>query len=139
MRIQYATDRPISANEFIDVLNRSTLGERRPVHNRNCIKGMLQHADILVTAWHGEKLIGISRSVTDFHYACYLSDLAVDQAYQKQGIGIHLMQITQEALGPLCNLILLAAPAAKDYYQHVGFENNPRCWIAGQDSTIGKK
>jgi len=139
MRIQYATDRPISANEFIDVLNRSTLGERRPVHDRTCIKGMLEHADILVTAWHGEKLVGISRSVTDFHYACYLSDLAVDQDYQKQGIGIQLMQITQEILGPLCNLILLAAPAAKDYYQHVGFENNPRCWIAGREKTIDKR
>lgn len=138
MRIAYSNDRSISIEEFIDVLNRSSLGERRPVDDRNCIRGMLQHADILITAWDGDKLIGISRSVTDFHYACYLSDLAVDANYQRRGIGIQMMQITQEMLGPKCNLILLAAPAAKDYYQHVGFEHNPRCWVAGRQTTIGK-
>jgi len=138
MRIAYSNDRSISIEEFIDVLNRSSLGERRPVDDRNCIRGMLQHADILITAWDGDKLIGISRSVTDFHYACYLSDLAVDANYQRRGIGVQMMQITQEMLGPKCNLILLAAPAAKDYYQHVGFEHNPRCWVAVRQTTISK-
>jgi len=40
----------------------------------------------MVTAWHEDKLIGVARSITDFHYACYLSDLAVYKEYQKQGI-----------------------------------------------------
>ena len=72
--------------EFIDVLKRSTLGERRPVDDRDRIAAMLKHADILCTAWEGDKLVGVARSVTDFEYCCYLSDLAVDEAYQRMGI-----------------------------------------------------
>lgn len=126
--ITYTTSRPLSAGEFIDVLNRSSLGERRPVDDPDTIAGMLANADITVTAWDGETLVGVARSVTDFTYCCYLSDLAVDAAYQRQGIGVELMARTQDELGPRCKLILLAAPAAANYYGRVGFEHHPRCW-----------
>ncbi len=126
--IAYKTHQPITPEEFIDVLNRSTLGERRPVDDPAAIEGMVNNADITVTAWDGDKLVGVARSVTDFTYCCYLSDLAVDIDYQRQGIGVELMALTQAQLGPGCKLILLAAPSAADYYLRVGFRHHPRCW-----------
>ncbi len=134
--ITYATDRPLTQEQFIDLLTRSTLGERRPIDDAATIAGMLRHADLLVTAWDDDTPVGVARSVTDFTYCCYLSDLAVDAAYQRQGIGVELMARTQEQLGPNCKIILLAAPAAADYYGHVGFSHHPRCWILDRDTKL---
>jgi GNAT superfamily N-acetyltransferase len=131
--IQYYTSPPLSPALFTDLLRRSTLAERRPVDDAEAIAGMLANADLTVTAWDGELLVGVARSVTDFIYCCYLSDLAVDVAYQRQGIGVELIARTQAQLGPRCNLILLAAPAAADYYGHIGFNHHPRCWILPRD------
>ncbi len=74
--------------------------------------------------------------MTDFHYACYLSDLAVDQEHQGRGIGKRLQAITQEQLGPRCKLILVAAPAANSYYERLGFAHNPRCWVLDREGRI---
>ncbi|MBP9503069.1 MAG: GNAT family N-acetyltransferase [Candidatus Promineofilum sp.] len=126
--VAYKTHHPITPEEFTDVLNRSTLGERRPVDDPAAIEGMVRNADITITAWDGDKLVGVARSVTDFTYCCYLSDLAVDSSYQRRGIGVELMALTQSQLGPGCKIILLAAPSAADYYLRVGFEHHPRCW-----------
>lgn len=136
MELEYHINRVISAEQFLDVLWRSGLAERRPVHDPNCIQGMLENSGLLLTAWAGEVLVGVARSVTDYHYACYLSDLAVDQAYQKLGIGKRLIALTQEQLGPQCSLILLAAPAANEYYAHIGFEHHPRCWVLPRDARV---
>lgn len=128
MSIRYSTDVVISAEQFVTVLNASTLGERRPVDDLARMQTMLANADLIVTAWHGEKLIGVARTITDWCYAAYLSDLAVDQTYQKQGIGRQLIEATREKLGDQCSLVLLAAPAAADYYAKVGFEWIERGW-----------
>lgn len=127
--LRYATDAKISLEQFRDVLNRSSLGARRPVGDSPCLQGMLDHASLLVTCWSDELLVGVARSVTDFSYCCYLSDLAVDEDFQKQGIGTRLIALTQEQLGPRCSLILLSAPAAVKYYPHIGFEHHPQAWI----------
>src|SRR5207249_11723604 len=116
MTIQYDTSRKITESQFIDLLKRSTLAERRPIEDSKCISAMLRHADLLCTAWDAEKLIGIARSVTDFEYCCYLSDLAVDAAYQRQGIGRALIALTQSCLGAKAKIILLAAPKSVAYY-----------------------
>lgn len=136
MNITYKFNTPISAEQFISLLENSTLAERRPIEDRECIEGMVNNSNLIVTAWQGDKLIGIARSMTDFHYACYLSDLAVDKDYHKQGIGKELQRLTQKQLGPKCKLILIAAPAANDYYQHIGFQHNDRCWILERDKEI---
>ena len=78
----------------------------------------------------GDLLVGVARSVTDFAYCCYLSDLAVCADYQRQGIGLELQRRTLAMLGPRCKLILLAAPAAAGYYPHIGFERHESCWVA---------
>ena len=127
--ITYRTNKIISVEQFVELLRKSTLGERRPLDDIDCLKSMLDNANITITAWEGEKLIGISRSITDFSYCCYLSDLAVDETYQKKGIGKELIRLTQSQLGPKCKLILLSAPAAVDYYPKIGFEKHPQCWV----------
>lgn len=138
MGIEYKINVPVSTDQFIELLNESTLGERRPVEDRECMEGMISNSNLMVTAWDGDKLIGIARSMTDFNYACYLSDLAVHKAYQQQGIGKNLQNVTQEQLGPKCTLILLAAPAANKYYEHIGFTNNPRCWVLDRDQRVSR-
>lgn len=136
MEISYQINRPITSDEFVELLKESTLAERRPIEDAQCMEGMVNNSNLMVTAWHAEKLVGVARSMTDFHYACYLSDLAVHKKYQKQGIGKQLQIITQKQLGEKCNLILVAAPAAHSYYEHIGFTNNPRCWVLGRNEKI---
>lgn len=138
MDIEYKINTTISAEQFIELLNESTLGERRPIDDLECMAGMVQNSNLIVTAWHDKKLIAIARSVTDFHYACYLSDLAVHKTYQKKGIGRKLLSFTQEQLGPKCKSILVAAPAANAYYEHIGFTNNPGCWVLDRDQNINR-
>lgn len=136
MSIEYKINVPINADQFVEILNRSTLGERRPVEDRVCMEGMISNSNLIVTAWQEDELVGIARSVTDFHYACYLSDLAVAKSHQKSGIGKRLQSLTQAQLGPHCKLILIAAPAAHAYYGHIGFKHNDRCWVLDRDSSI---
>lgn len=126
--ITYRDEAQISAAQAIDLYIRSSLGERRPINNLQTFESMLKHANLTITAWDGDQLIGISRSLTDFSYVAYLADLAVDQKYQRQGIGKKLVDETKIRLGPDCMIVLLAAPKANDYYQHIGFEHNPRAW-----------
>ena len=126
--ITYRDKAQISAEQAIDLYIRSSLGERRPINNLQTFESMLKHANLIITAWDGDQLIGISRSLTDFSYVAYLADLAVDQKYQRQGIGKKLVDETKIRLGPDCMIVLLAAPKANDYYQHIGFEHNPRAW-----------
>jgi len=127
--IAYAIETDLSALEFQDVLRRSTLGERRPVDDLATLEAMLRGASLTVTARdQSGKLVGVSRSVTDFVYCCYLSDLCVDVGLQHQGIGKRLIEETRAQLRPGCSLILLAAPAANDYYPKIGFDKMDRCW-----------
>ncbi|PID58764.1 MAG: GNAT family N-acetyltransferase [Gammaproteobacteria bacterium] len=136
MSIEYKINEPISTDQFIELLVNSTLGERRPIDDRQCMEGMISNSNLTVSAWQNSCLVGIARSVTDYHYACYLSDLAVNKKYQKSGIGKQLQILTQKQLGPKCKLILIAAPAANPYYEHIGFTNNPRCWVLDRESSI---
>lgn len=129
MPIDYLHDRKVTPEEFIDVLKRSTLAERRPVHDFERIAAMLDHANLICTAWDGDTLVGVARSVTDFSFCCYLSDLAVDVSRQKQGIGTKLVRLTQSRLHPECKIILLAAPKAVGYYPKIGFRHFHSAWI----------
>jgi ribosomal protein S18 acetylase RimI-like enzyme len=123
--IHYTDSRAITVAQFADLLRHSTLAERRPVEDEACLGAMLAHADILATAWDGERLVGVARSLTDFAYCCYLSDLAVDAAYQHRGIGRALIVHTEARLGTRAKIILLSAPAAVGYYPKIGFTAHP--------------
>ena len=134
MNILYRDDAPLTVAAAIDLYNRSTLGERRPVARPDIFAGMLKNANLTVTAWDGGRLVGIARTLTDFTYVAYLADLAVDVDHQKSGIGRALIAETRARLKPECMIVLLAAPLANDYYPKVGFEHNPRAWVMKGES-----
>ncbi|MEB0261388.1 MULTISPECIES: GNAT family N-acetyltransferase [unclassified Mucilaginibacter] len=128
----------LGADEFIDVLNRSTLAGRRPVDDAERIQDMLQNANLIVTARIDGKLVGVSRALTDFAFCTYLSDLAVDQAYQKMGIGVRLIAETK-IHSPKAKLILLAAPAAVNYYPKTGMTNFTHCFLLDDVNNLKLK
>ena len=128
--IDYNLEPALTVAEFIGILERSTLAERRPVDQPETIAKMLANANVIVTARNSAGLlVGVSRAMTDFGYATYLSDLAVDEAYQRRGIGRELIRRTHEASGLETALILLAAPKAREYYPHIGMQRHDSCWI----------
>jgi GNAT superfamily N-acetyltransferase len=129
MDVRYSTEAVIEVAAFADVLRRSTLAARRPVDDEACLAAMLRHANLLATAWQGDLLVGVARAVTDFAYCCYLSDLAVDVAYQRQGVGRALIEQIKSRLGPRAKIVLLAAPAAEGYYPKLGFHAHRSAWI----------
>jgi len=134
--VAYAQEPRLSVDEFIDVLQRSTLAERRPVHNRATMRSMIERADLVVTARRNGVLVGVSRALTDFSFCTYLSCLAVDVACQRQGIGKELIRRTHELAGLHTTLILLAAPAAETYYPHIGLQQHHSCWTIPQAAPL---
>ncbi|QDV61064.1 GNAT family N-acetyltransferase [Crateriforma conspicua] len=127
----------LSSADFVDVLKRSTLAERRPVNDANVVAGMLKQADLIATARASSGLlVGVARSITDFHYCTYLSDLAVDVSFQRRGIGKQLIDFTHEKAGRQTTLILLAAPAAATYYPHIGLTSHDSCWIMKHEPGV---
>ena len=128
LRILFDLEPELSAEEFRAILIASTLAERRPADDLSRLYAMLRNADLIVTARDSGRLVGLARAVTDFSYCCYLSDLAVDAAYQRQGIGKRLIDETHRAAGENTTLILVAAPAAETYYPRIGMKNLASCW-----------
>ncbi|MBI5281266.1 MAG: GNAT family N-acetyltransferase [Candidatus Solibacter usitatus] len=124
--MEYRTDRPLSAGEYIELLSASTLGERRPVDEPQRIEQMIRHANLMVTAWEGEILVGAARCLTDFAYVTYCSDLCVRESHQRQGIGKELLRKVLEAAP--CRIVLLSAPKAVDYYPRIGFTQHGSAW-----------
>ena len=126
--IEYKDDVKITKEQFIQILKDSTLSERRPVNDPERIDKMLKNADLTITAWDGDLLVGVSRSITDFSYCAYLSDLAVHMDYQGKGIGKQLIEETRNTVGRDVMLFLFSAPNADSYYPHIGFEKKD-AWI----------
>lgn len=133
--IAYRTGNDLDLDQVIELYRASTLGERRPVEDRARMAAMLQHANLVVTAWEGELLVGIARSLSDFSFCTYLSDLAVRLSHQRLGIGRELIRRTQE-LGGKARVILLSAPKAVDYYPRIGFEHHPQAWTLGATDPL---
>lgn len=129
--IIYAREERLDVEAFRDVLERSGLAERRPVADRTRLERMLAHGNLLVTAREAGsgRLVGVARSLTDFAFCCYLSDLAVDRSMQKRGIGERLIVETQRLAGPQATLILLSAPAAMGFYQRIGLPQAENAFV----------
>ena len=135
--ITYRSGNDLDLDQTVELYRASTLGERRPVDDRDRMAAMLRNVNLVVTAWDGDLLVGLSRALSDFSFVTYLSDLAVRASHQRQGIGKELMRRTQAAGGPHAKVILLAAPAAEQYYPHVGFTRHPQCWMLSPGETVG--
>jgi len=134
--IEYRSGNDLDLDQVIEMYRASTLGERRPIDDRARFGAMLKNANLVVTAWDGDLLVGISRAITDYSYFTYLADLAVRVSHQRRGIGKELMRRTQELGGPQTNLLLLAAPAAEKYYSHVGFTSVPNAWLLRPGQSV---
>jgi predicted N-acetyltransferase YhbS len=127
--INYRVGNDLDLDTVFDLYRASTLGERRPIEDRAILADMIRHANLVVTAWEGNLLVGISRSLTDFSYVAYLADLAVRDSHQKLGIGRELIVRTRAEMGPRSMIVLLAAPAAVDYYPKLGFTKHGSAWV----------
>jgi GNAT superfamily N-acetyltransferase len=134
--ITYRLGNDLPLDDVIEVYRASTLGQRRPVDDRQRMATMLANANLLMTAWDGATLVGISRCVSDFVYVTYLSDLAVRASHQRRGIGRELVRRTQEA-APGATIVLLAAPAAEAYYPKLGFSQHHSAWVMKPGEAVG--
>ena len=130
MELTYTTKKLISVESYVDLISSTSLKDRRPLNDYDRIEQMLKKASLTVTAWDGNELVGIARSVTDFAYCCYVSDLAVRGNYQKKGIGKKLLQITKDNIHNNAKIILLAAPQSEEYYPHIGFEKHDAAFVS---------
>jgi predicted N-acetyltransferase YhbS len=131
----YRIGNDLNLDAVLDVYRASTLGERRPVNDRDRMAAMLANANLVVTAWEQEVMVGISRALSDFVYVTYLADLAVRVSHQRCGVGRELIRRTQAA-APAAEMVLLAAPAARQYYPRVGFTQHPSAWILRADESV---
>ena len=126
MEIIYKFDLKPTIDQIIELYDES--GLPRPINDRERIEQMYENANLIVTAWDNEKLVGISRSITDWVWSCYLADLAVSPAYKKSGIGKKLIELTKEKVGEQTMVLLLSVPAAMEYYPRVGFTKEDRAF-----------
>ena len=117
--IAYCLNQPLEAADVARVFESS--GINRPTADLPRIERMLAHANLIVSAWDADRLIGVGRALTDYAYCCYLSDLAVDASYQNQGIGQEIVRRIRAAIGEDVSLILVSAPGATAYYPKLGF------------------
>jgi GNAT superfamily N-acetyltransferase len=135
IRYRYGND--VSVEQAIELYQASTLAARRPVDDRDIMADMLRHANLVVTAWEGDLLVGIARMLTDFNYVGYFADLAVRQSHQRLGIGVELVRKTREQLGSRSMIVLLAAPAAAEYYPRIGFKRHESAWVLRATDELG--
>ena len=125
----------VDLDSLIDVYVDSTLGTRRPVDDRDRMAAMFANANLVVTAWEGDRMVGVARSLSDFAYVTYVSDLAVRASHQRRGLGRALLARTQ-AEGVTARIVLLAAPAAVDYYPRLGFTHYDSAWTLNADRPL---
>lgn len=127
-KIERVAGADLDLDEVLDVYHRSTLGERRPVQDRERFAAMVRNANLVVVCRVHNRLVGIARSMSDFAYVTYLSDIAVNREYQRSGIGRALIDATRQE-APTAKIVLLSAPAAREYYPHIGFTRHDSAWV----------
>ena len=126
--VVYAREEHITADEYIDVVRKSGLA--RPIDDRPRVEQMLANANLIVTARLDGKLVGFARSLTDFCFCCYLSDLAVDPACQGRGVGKRLIEETRVAAGgDKTTTLLLSAPTAMTFYHGIKMPHADNCFL----------
>lgn len=126
MEIQFSFDKRPSAEQIIALYDES--GLPRPTEDKERMQKMFEHSNLIVTAWDQDLLVGVSRSITDWVWSCYLADLAVHPDYKKAGIGKKLVQLTKEKLGDQSMILLLSVPTAMEYYPKIGMTKEDRAF-----------
>ena len=127
MNLLFKINTKLTSEQVADLFSRS--GINRPVNDLPRIQKMIDNANLTISVWDKDNLVGIARSLTDFCYCCYLSDLAVDKKYQKKGIGKELIKRTKKEISDKSMLLLLSAPTAMEYYPKVNFIKSESAFI----------
>lgn len=127
MNIEYSLDKKPTADQIIELYDNA--GLPRPTHDKERIQKMYDNSNLIITAWDNDLLVGVSRSITDWVWCCYLSDLAVRDEYKKMGIGRQLIKLTKEKVGDQSMVLLLSVPTAMEYYPKVGFVKQESSFI----------
>ncbi len=81
----------------------------------------LLHSDTLITAWAGDRLVGLGNAISDGHLVVYYPHLLVHPAYQGQGIGAQIMARMQEKYGHFHMQMVVADGEAVEFYRKAGF------------------
>ncbi len=126
--IKYSENKQLQAKAIVQLY--IAAGVDQPITDLARIQKMIDHSNLIISAWDGNALVGVARAVTDFGYCCYLSDLAVDQHYQRIGIGRSLITLMQKAIGLEVSLILMSSPGAAVFYEKLGFTNFSNGYVA---------
>jgi predicted N-acetyltransferase YhbS len=131
MNIEYSDKKRPTADQVIELYDNA--GLPRPTYDRKRMQQMFENSNLIVTAWDNDLLVGVSRSITDWVWACYLSDLAVREEYKKMGIGRKLISLTKEKVGDQSMVLLLSVPTAMEYYPRVGFKKQESSFIIDRE------
>jgi len=131
MNIEYSYEKRPTAEQVIELYDNA--GLPRPTNDKERMQQMFENSNLIVTAWDNELLVGVSRSITDWVWACYLSDLAVRDDYKKEGIGRKLISLTKEKVGDQSMVLLLSVPTAMEYYPRVGFKKQESSFIIDRE------
>jgi ribosomal protein S18 acetylase RimI-like enzyme len=118
----------LDLREVLEVYRSSGLGERRPMADTERMAAMVRNANLILSCRIDGELVGIARSISDFSYVTFLSDIAVSGAYQRSGIGRALIEATQKE-APQAKVVLLSAPAATGFYPRIGFVQHNSAWV----------
>lgn len=136
MAVRYAQESRLAPEEYVAVLERTTMRDRRPLANLERIGRMLAGANVIVTAREEDgTLVGLARCISDGAWICYCAELAVRDTHQGRGIGRALLETTADLLGPGVALTLNAEPEAVDFYRHMGMQGMPAFFIPRTDRS----
>src|ERR1051325_11228065 len=70
----------------------------------------------LVTAWDGDKLVGLGNAFSDGHLVVYYPHLLVLPEYQGRGIGTRLMQMLKARYAEFHQHMIVADGRALEFY-----------------------
>lgn len=131
MEINFKTGIIPTAEQIIELYDNA--GLPRPTNDKERIKKMFENSNLVITAWDNELLVGVSRSITDWVWSCYLADLAVRKEYKKSGIGKKMVELTKKAVGDQSMVLLLSVPTAMEYYPKIGFIKQESSFIINRE------
>lgn len=81
-----------------------------------------QNAGTVVSAWDGDKLIGLAEAIDDGELIAYIHYLLVGPEYQKQGVGRKLLELVKKQYENYLYLIVISEEKEKvEFYEKCGF------------------
>lgn len=134
LRIEYRTGASsVSAEAFLALANRVWPREYEPDRIAEALT-----RSINVSAWHGDRLVGVARILSDGYLFNAVSEVLVDPDFQRQGIGRTLMH---QALGaaPGGRIFFGAQPGNEAFFEKIGFTRGPIGFVGRVEDVLKPK